>query len=61
MFEGVVHQRRQRQTCTKPKTIHDQINELRLPGRAIVMYRESDLCAHLIGAVFTFDMMLVVW
>ena len=48
--------------CTKPKTRHIlKINELRfLPGRAIVMYRESDLCAHLIGAVFTFDMMMVV-
>ena len=56
-------QRHQRHKCvhkTKDET-HKKINELRfLPGRAIVMYRESDLCAHLIGAVFTFDMMLVV-
>jgi len=29
------------------------------PARAIVIYRESDLCAHLIGAVLTLDAMIV--
>ena len=29
------------------------------PARAIVIYRESDLCAHLIGAVLTLDVMIV--
>ena len=38
-----------------------------VPGKAIVRYNESDLCAHLIGAVFFISfamlliMLLVVW
>ena len=32
---------------------------MHLPGRAIVTYSESDLWAHLIGAVFTLVMMIL--
>ena len=33
--------------------------EHHLPARAIVIYSESDLWAHLIGAVFTLLMMII--